>query len=803
MKTTSVMIMVLSLTLFGHNPAYSQISFVNMTDSCGLGGYHENGYGTALIDYDNDGDLDIFVVGQNGQNKMFSNIGNWHFENATDITGIAGSGAGWGVCFGDFDADFDEDIYVSCRDNGNNELFVYTNGGYLESAITYNVADRGGCGYAAFFAPLTKNMVLDLVVVNQAWSGNRQSCRLFAGHIEEPFTNVTATSGIADSSQYWDCGATSDYDNDNDLDILITGESTNRLYRNNGHGLFTNFSDSAGINLPRDGDTTGYGITWGDYDNDGDFDYYISHWHDQNSEMYRNEGDGTFTDVTQSLGLSYEVWCHSVSFGDLDNDGWIDLYAVTAGSGNWLYHNDQGISFTVVDTADVHDGNYGCGLSLGDIDWDGKIDMVVGHYHEYVDKVYVYKNNTFNDNNWVIIEVNGFYPNPDAIGARVRLFAGNLAQMREVSGGSGFGSQNMLPLHFGLGTASVIDSLIITYPGTHIPPLTYYNLTPNLIYELPEINIDVASVMALSPANYQDIMAPVNTIFKIANVGNVDAVDFWSFCNLIDADGRSGIDSLFIPYIRSHDSLDISFAPFYLPQPRQHYFLEELVQLPGDFNAMNDTITNAVYAGYSHDLACGQVISPPLDSAVAPIFPAVAILNTGISPECDFEVLCTAYLNNVSIYEEESFFRNNLPPLITNSIEFPPFTPISSGTYKFVFRTNLSTDIDQSNDTTTIFIYIPVGNCDYVLGDINDNGIVNGVDLLYSAQYLRGGIPPPYVCDCPLHGMIFAAGDVNGSCTFNGMDVSLMVNYFRGEESLLACPNCPPIGGIFRISKSR
>jgi len=781
------------LSIIFYSYVNSQIQFRNMTDSCGLGNYHENGFGTALLDYDGDGDLDIFVVGQGGQNKMFRNMGDWQFQDVTVLIGVAGSGAGWGVCYGDFDADYDEDIYISRRDNSTNDFFVFSNGNYTESSVIYNVGDRGGYGYAAFFAPLTKSTALDLIVVNQAWSGYRQSCRFFQGNIDEPFIDITGTSALADSSQYWDCGAASDFDNDNDLDILISGESTNRLYKNYGNGGLTNFSDTAGINLPRDGDTTGYGITWGDYNNDGNMDYYMSYWHNQDGEMFRNNGDDTYTDVTQSLGLGQEDWCHSVSFGDFDNDGWIDLYAVTAGSGNQLYRNNQGQSFTCIDTAGVNDGHYGCGLSLGDIDWDGRLDMVVGHYHQNVDKVYAYKNITDNNNNWAIIKVNGFYPNPDAIGARVRLFAGNIIQMKEVSGGSGFGSQNMLPIHFGLGVTSIIDSLIITYPGTHIPPIKYYDLAPNQIYELPEIDIDVASIQSLSPLNYHDFQSPIFPRFRIANVGNVGALNFWSYCDLIDNAGRLRIDSLHIPYIEASDSMYIDFDPFFVSEPRRYYFLEELVYLPGDLERCNDTIANVFYAGYSHDLACGSVICPLQDSTSAPIIPAVRILNAGVTTEGQFGAACLVFLNDVIVYQEEIIYDDGLLPLLTTLIRFPAFTPTVSGGYRFLFRSNLSSDLDFSNDTAAVIVNLPVGNCTYLLGDVNNNGVFNGADVLYAAQYLNGGTPPPYSCDCPLYDLEFVAGDVNGTCTFDGIDISFMVNHFRDGYYLLPCPYCPPI----------
>jgi hypothetical protein len=202
----------LLLVCFFQSLGQCQILFEDRTDSSGLGEFHDLGFGTAMLDYDRDGLLDIFVVGQNGQNKLFRNMGNLHFDDITDAVGIQGSGAGWGVCFGDFDSDNDEDIYISRRDIFKNDFFVFENGIYNEMAHYLQVDDPQGYGYSACFAPLTKDLALDLIVTNQAWpSGRHQSCRFFKGTIGTPFVNITIPSGIADSSQYWDFVSAADF----------------------------------------------------------------------------------------------------------------------------------------------------------------------------------------------------------------------------------------------------------------------------------------------------------------------------------------------------------------------------------------------------------------------------------------------------------------------------------------------------------------------------------------------------------------------------------------------------------------
>ena len=778
------------------NVAIPQISFDDITQESGLGGFYELGFGTAFLDFNNDGYQDIFVVGQGGSNKLYQNLGNLQYANVTSALRIQGSGSGWGVCYGDFDSDFDEDIYISRRDYNKNDLFVHENDYYEDQAEALLVADHGGFGYAACFAPLTKNLALDIVVANQAWpNGQRQSCRFFAGNIGLPFTDLTETSGIADSSQYWDCVSVVDYNNDNILDLLVSGEPRNRLYRNNGHGGFYNVSDSSRINLPVDNDTTGYGITWGDYNNDGWFDVYISYWHDQYGELFRNNGDGTFSDVTGDVGLGQEIWGHSTSFGDFDNDGWLDIYSVTGGYGNRLYRNNGGVNFAEMgDQAGVRDYHWCCGLSLGDIDMDGKLDMVVGHYADGGDnpnKTALFHNATVNDNNWVVIEVNGFPPNPDAIGARVQLFAGGISQIREVTGGSGFGSQNMLPLHFGIGLAMVIDSLIISYPNAQIPPLRYYGLQPNTYHSLPEITPDLASIQMISPGEMVNFESLLSLQSRIANVGNVDAINFEISCQLSYGTNMTRIDSLEYPRLNVGDTALIEFQPYQLPISGIHYAAYSITELLGDSRPFNDTASTEFYAGFLHDLACAEIVSPLPDSLTIPIIPCVRIHNPGISPEHDFPVICQISISDTLVYSEQIICDSTIEALSSRDIAFPPFTPSEGGSFLFKFVNMLPSDRNLSNDIITVDVEISFGPCNYLVGDINHNSRVNGVDVVYGVRYLQGIAPPRYICDCPPHGAIYAPADVNGTCTFNAIDLTHMVNYLKAGGSLISCSDCP------------
>jgi len=473
-------------------PLHAQVQFQDVTQGSGLDNYYELGWGTAMLDYDRDNDVDIFVLGHYGQNRMYRNEGGFSFADVTAPLCIQGFGDCWGVCYADFDSDNDEDIYISRRDGLKSDFFVFNGTNYVESSDIFGVSNDGGYSHAACFAPLSKNPTLDLLITNQAWPiGRYQSLKLFSSNIDIPFTDLTQSSGLADSSHLWQGVGCADYDNDNDLDIFIASEPTNTLFRNE-HGVFYDVSYPAGFVYPFDIDTTGMAAAWGDYNNDGWLDLYVTPWRvNQHGKLYRNNGDGTFSEIANSAGVGIEEWGTNASFGDFDNDGWLDIFVVSGSYGAHLYMNNHDETFADrANAAGIIEDGWCGGSSIGDLDSDGRLDIVLSHYaylYDVPNKTSLYRNVTANQNNWVIVKVNGMDPNPDAIGARVRIVAGGISQIREVSGGAGFGCQNMLPLHFGLGSAATIDSLIITFPDHQAPSYVYTNLEANRYIYLPEL----------------------------------------------------------------------------------------------------------------------------------------------------------------------------------------------------------------------------------------------------------------------------------------------------------------------------
>ena len=346
-------------------------------------------------DYDNDGDLDLYLVNYLTPNRLFRNDGGGAF---TDVTSgpLGDPGAGQGAAWADYDLDGDLDLY-------------FVNHG-------------------------TPN-------------------KLLRNDGAEGFTDVTA-GPLGDAG--WGLAATwGDSDNDGDPDLYITNDGPNRLLRNDGDGVFTRIP---GLAIEDGG--AGQGAAWGDYDNDGDLDLYVANYGTAN-KLLRNDGGNTFTQIT-SGPLGDPGNGTGVAWGDYDNDGDLDLYLANYGSPNRLLQNDGGNVFTALTSGGLGDAGNGTGVAWCDFDADGDLDLYLANDGQ---SNVLLRNDLANGNHWLQFDLVGQISNRAAIGARVRVVAGGTRRIAEVSGGSGYMSQNSLTLEFGLGTAGSADSVIVSWPA--------------------------------------------------------------------------------------------------------------------------------------------------------------------------------------------------------------------------------------------------------------------------------------------------------------------------------------------------
>jgi len=451
-------------------------SFTDVTEKAGLTGMPQNRYGmgVAVGDFDNDGFEDLYVTGVGG-NTLYRNNGDGTFTDITAKAGVAATGWSTSAGFFDFDNDGRLDIFVAR---------------YLE----WSFADNRFCG--------------------ERKPGGRAYCHpdnypgttniLYHNNGDGTFTDVSRQAGIAQPGGKSLGVAFSDFDGDGWPDIYVANDSVRCfLYRNNHDGTFTDVSLPAGVGYNEDGKSfAGMGVDFADYDNDGRPDIIVTDLSDQRYLLYRNNGDGTFTDVTNESGVgratsAYSGW--STKFIDYDNDGWKDLFfaqghvmdniEITAPNLKYLQpplllRNMSGGFSRVEGALGMKTPWAGRGAAFGDIDNDGDIDIVVANLGQ---RAYVLRNEGGNRNGWIAIRARGRKSNRDGIGAVVKVTsASGLVQYHTINTTAGYLSASDKNLVVGLGTDRYARSIEIRWPAGGIQRLE--NVPAGKTVEIVEAN---------------------------------------------------------------------------------------------------------------------------------------------------------------------------------------------------------------------------------------------------------------------------------------------------------------------------
>ena len=462
----------------------------------------DGGRGSAWGDYDNDGDLDIVAVGTYQPHVLYRNNGDGTFTNVAEQAGIADPRGGWGSLFADYDNDGYLDLYITRGGwSGAAENTLYHNNGdgtFTDVTHIAGVADPQS-SFCAAWADYDNDGYLDLYIADGV-IGDGAANVLYHNNGDGTFTNTADIAGVANTGNSLGT-AWGDYDKDGyiDLHVVNFGQS-NVLYRNNGDGTFTDVTAATGMNLSV---TDAFVTFFLDVDNDADLDIFISNsgsfqafiacqitgnaTHDSDRQvLYRNNGDGTFTDVTRESGLYHAFGAMGANFGDINSDGYVDIYLATGApqmgrlERDALFQNNGDGTFTDV-TVDLGLGNVGKGhgVTFGDADADGDVDIYVPVGGAFIGDQWhnLFYKNTGPRNNWITLKLVGVKSNRDGIGAKVTLRTGNSVIYREVSGGCGFGSTNSLSLEIGLGTHTKIDTLEIVWPSGQVD--THRNLSAN------------------------------------------------------------------------------------------------------------------------------------------------------------------------------------------------------------------------------------------------------------------------------------------------------------------------------------
>ncbi len=427
--------------------------FTDVTEQAGVG---DTGYGLGVCagDYDNDGDLDLYL-NNFGPNVLYRNNGDGTFTDVTKQAGVEnGRQVGAGACFLDMDQDGDLDLYVA-------NYVDFTYGKHQTRLVN---------GFPAYVGPMLYNPLPDTLYRNE---GNGT------------FTDVTAESGVAAHPGPGMGMICADYDGDGDTDVIVGNDAAaNFVFRNDGTGKFEEVGLLAGLAYDLHGVGHGtMGVECGDYNNDGRLDFHMTSYHGQWATLYQSLGDGLFEDVTRSSRAGTATYSE-VTWGnglvDFDNDGDRDLFIAcghlqdnverwddtkTYSARNLLLMNTGKGQF--VNVSDQCGSGLASqlssrGVAFDDLDNDGDIDVVVLNSRR---RPTVLRNESPTTNHWIQIRLCGTKANRDGVGARVKLTAGDLIQVDEVHSGRGYQSHYGLRLHFGLGKHDHVDRIEIRWIG--------------------------------------------------------------------------------------------------------------------------------------------------------------------------------------------------------------------------------------------------------------------------------------------------------------------------------------------------
>ncbi len=458
----------LVLALIHTGAAAQDLAFEDRTEAAGLAGV--TGYGVAVADYDGDGWDDLLVTTATGGVRLFHNEGNLTFTDRTGEAGLPSDGRYFVPLWGDVDNDGFPDLFLGRKGTGTNRLFHNQgNGTFVDRATPAGLAPEADVA-AATFGDYDGDGWIDLFLAVEQ-TGDLLYHNLTSDGVLR-FEDQSGRAGVAGPAYAVPMQATwldVNHDARPDLFAVHDGAVASRLYLNEGFLPLRDVAHETGLDDVGAGNSMG--IAWGDIDHDGWEEVYVTRI--GRAGLYRQPGDGVFTDEAVERGVDRNGMAWGTVFADFDNDADLDLYVVNTsgydGSPAFLYANDGTGHFTeLAEAAGVALVADAYGVATADFDRDGRVDLVVGAGNG----VRLYRNTSPSGGHWVALRLEGRTVNRMALGTRVEVVAGGRRLTRTVSGGDSFCSQTSPTLHVGLGSATRIDTLHIYWGAGRVQTLT-------------------------------------------------------------------------------------------------------------------------------------------------------------------------------------------------------------------------------------------------------------------------------------------------------------------------------------------
>ncbi|HXF99214.1 MAG TPA: FG-GAP-like repeat-containing protein [Bacteroidota bacterium] len=491
-------------------------TFRDVSDSVGLPVPGGLGYAGVWIDYNEDGWPDI--LGEANTSFVYRNNGNGTFTDVTATSGLAGY-AIISESVGDFDNDGWQDLLIGPKVFRNSLGQQYQ----LHTTFPANIErsvwlDYDGDGWLDVFAV--------------TGSGPR----VYRNQAGTAFVDVTGQMTLPTDATIT-CAA-ADYDNDGMTDVYLGRfNGLNQLLRNIAGSNFQNMPPSGGFGDPR----ATVSVAWGDYNADGWQDIYSANIGSNRNVLYRNNGNGTFTDVTMTAGVPDVGDARTATFVDYNNDGRLDLFTTNHVNPNRLYRNNGNGTFTdVAPSSNISSPQDGFGVSWADYDRDGDLDVILVHHESRT--IHLLRNDGGNAQNWLFIRLRGVFDNRMGIGARLELFVGAQRLVREMNAGAGSKGQDAYPLHVGLGSASTVDSIVVRWPSGLVHRV--YNVAANQ-------QIEIVQQGNVPPRHFRLVAPPNGTVTSDSAI-----VFRWTR----SADPDSGRVLSYVLHLRAR-SVDTTFGP--------------------------------------------------------------------------------------------------------------------------------------------------------------------------------------------------------------------------------------------------